>query len=103
MRIDLGDSGGALIDHGRLVAAWGPGELPGLGEDDAASDRLLAPPHPSGSLPPLPRELADELDCIASWLDRSATRLSVDHCDGVLCSPLPALPSFAPRGGVTRD
>ena len=102
VRIDLGDTGGVLLDHGLLVAAWGPGELPGLTGDGAPLDRLLEPPGPAGTLPPVDRESADELDCIAAWLDRAAAGLSVDHCEGVLDSPLPALPSFAPRGGL-RD
>ena len=95
MRIDLPDSSGALLDCGRLVAAWGPGELPHV----AASDEHE--PFPNiDPLTPLPRDLADELGCIASWLDKAASTLTIEHCDGVLASTLPALPSFAPRGGV---
>ena len=101
VRIDLDGNGGAILDGGRLVAAWGPGEPPASAVRDEGADRLLEPPTPSGTLPPLPRWLADELDCIASWLDRSAGAISVEHCEGEFTSTLPALPSFAPRGGVT--
>jgi len=101
VRIDLDGNGGAILDGGQLVAAWGPGQPPAAAVRNEGADRLLEPPSPSGTLPPLPRHLADELDCIASWLDRSAGAVSVEHCDGEFTSTLPALPSFAPRGGVT--
>jgi DNA polymerase-3 subunit epsilon len=105
VRIDLGEQGGAVLDRGRLVSAWGRDELPDLGvalprvddPPDSADDRRL--PDPS-SFPPLARELADELGCIAAWLDRTAPTLVIEHCDGVLSSTLPALPSFTPRGGL---
>ena len=36
----------------------------------------------------------------AAWLDRTADRVQLHHCGGLFTSVLPALPSFAPRGGV---
>jgi DNA polymerase-3 subunit epsilon len=46
---------------------------------------------------PLPRELADEVSCVAAWLDAEASRLRLVACDGVLASPLPRLPTYEPR------
>ena len=40
---------------------------------------------------PLPRHLADELNCVGAWLDAEAGRLHLLHCDGELASPLPRL------------
>lgn len=100
LQIDLGVLGGVALDHGRLHATWGPGELPQLGSPTERRDSLFTP---CGDLKPLDRELADELGCIASWLDRSASELTIDHCDGVLSSTLPPLPSFTPRKGIAVD
>ena len=100
VHIDLGPLGGVALDHGRLQSAWGPGELPQLG-DASQHDRQLF--DTDGDLVPLDRELADELGCIATWLDRTAAELTLDHCDGTLTSTLPALPSFAPRKGLAVD
>ncbi len=100
IHIDLGPLGGVSLDHGRLQAAWGEGELPNLGLSPTHDDR----PAPSdATLAPLDRELADELGCIASWLEHAAPDLTLDHCDGVLASALPALPSFSPRKGLAVD
>lgn len=100
IRIDLGPLGGLSLDHGRLIAAWGSGELPDLGPTPVSPLSLFAAPSP---LPPVERESADELACIAAWLDRHAPEITLDHCDGVLSSTLPALRSFAPRKGVAVD
>ena len=92
VRLELPDGSGADLERGRLIRAWGPGARP---EDDGTcTDTLLGPDH---TLPPLDRELADELSCVASWLDRSAHELTITHCEGELASALPAVPSFAPR------
>jgi hypothetical protein len=48
---------------------------------------------------PLPRELADEVSCVAAWLEAQASRLRLVACDGVLASPLPRLPTYEPRRG----
>ena len=100
IHIELGPLGGVALDHGRLQSAWGEGELPRLGLPATTTDRLLRSEEP---LAPLDRELADELGCIASWLEKNAPDLTLDHCDGVLSSTLPALPSFTPRKGLTVD
>ena len=46
---------------------------------------------------PLPRELADEVGCVAAWLDAEAPRLRLVACDGELASRLPRLPTYEPR------
>ena len=46
---------------------------------------------------PLPRHLADELNCVGTWLDAEAGRLRLLHCEGELASSLPRLPRFEPR------
>ena len=78
----------AEVDGGRLVRTWAgasaPLELP-----------LDAVPHAPPHLP-LPRVAADEVACIAAWLEREAHRVRVVSCDGELVSPLAPLPRFAP-------
>ena len=96
MRLELPGQGGAELEEGRLVRAWGPGDV--FDDEGVIIGQLF--PEPS-SLPPLDRELADELNCVAAWLDRSAHQLSLEHCDGVFASALPQLPSFAPKGGLS--
>jgi len=96
LRIDLPGQGGAELAEGRLVRAWAPGEAP---TGEAADDgRLFVDPGP---LPPVDRDLADELACVAAWLERSAHTITLEHCDGLLTSPFPAVPSFAPKGGLS--
>jgi len=47
---------------------------------------------------PLPRELVDELACIARWLEAEAGRVRLLCCEGELASTLPRLPRFEPSG-----
>ena len=100
IHIDLGPLGGVALYHGRLQSAWCEGELPSLGLPITTAEQST---DSSGPLAPLRRELADELGCIASWLDKNAPDLTLDHCDGVLASTLPALRSFRPRKGLAVD
>jgi DNA polymerase-3 subunit epsilon len=97
LRLELPGQGGAELEEGRLVRAWGPGDV--FDDDGVIIGKLFAEP---ATLPPLDRELADELNCVAAWLDRSAHQLSLDHCDGIFASALPQLPSFAPKGGLSQ-
>jgi hypothetical protein len=70
------------------VRSWGAGgETPTL-------DLLAEPPSTDG---PLPSHLADEVSCVAAWLDAEAARLRLEHCDGGLATPACPLPSFDPR------
>ncbi len=89
------DTGAAVVelDRGRLVrvtapAAGGSAELPFGGSQ---------PPLEPGEPGPVARELADELACVAAWLDANAHRVRLLSCDGELRSTWPALPSFEPR------
>ena len=70
------------------------------GEDGLASAVAgAAPPHEG----PLPLHVADELACVAAWLDDNAHRLRPGHVEGVLACPLPRLPSLPPRGEPDAD
>ncbi|MFN2608258.1 MAG: DEDD exonuclease domain-containing protein [Acidimicrobiales bacterium] len=88
-----------VLASGRLLGGEGQLDLdlgldllpaPGLAGGAAAED---------GSGPPglpLPRHLADELACVASWLDAEAARVRLIRCDGELASRLPPIPPLAP-------
>ncbi|MBV8295253.1 MAG: DEDD exonuclease domain-containing protein [Acidimicrobiia bacterium] len=80
-------------DGRRVVLAGGrllDGPLFAAASDDESDD--------SGEPGPIPRDLADEVSCVAAWLDAEASRLRLVACDGELASPLPRLPSYEPRG-----
>jgi DNA polymerase-3 subunit epsilon len=84
-----GEEGG-VVDFGRLVAAWA-GDTPPL---------LPLPSNAPAPEGPIPKELSDELSCLASWLDARAGRVTVSGADGALLSwpisPGPAVPRFEP-------
>ena len=99
--VDVRGTGGAELVRGRLVRAWADGptsqpslldQLPDLGADAAAcgGGGELDPDRP------IPKHLADELQCVASWLDDRAPRVRIVHCDEGLSSHLPLVPSFTP-------
>jgi DNA polymerase-3 subunit epsilon len=73
------------LERGRMTTVTA-GTLP------FASD--LAPVPAEG---PIPRDVADELWCVASWLDHRGASAVVQACDGEFTSALPAIPSFTPR------
>ncbi len=81
-----------LVD-GRLVDAWPEGGGPAMIES------LPLGEPPSGAVT---REAADELSCVASWLEERAARLRLVSCDGHLATPLPRLPSFQPIEPAVR-
>jgi DNA polymerase-3 subunit epsilon len=94
----------AELDHGRLVRAWSVSDrgveavpLP-LDLDPAAPDALRAPLADDPCRPgaPLPKALADELACVAAWLDRAGRRVRVIEGHGALLPTGPPLPSFEP-------
>jgi DNA polymerase III subunit epsilon len=100
--IEIGDTSRAELHDGRLVGTW-PVE-PGAGSartqlsftDDPAWDSLHLGPAPA------PLELADELICVAAWLDEQASRIRLVDAEHGLASALPRLPSFEPRkAGIT--
>jgi DNA polymerase-3 subunit epsilon len=86
--LDLPGEVAVELDGGRLVGTWSPDQLPltTLDVHDAAA--------------PLPRSAADEVACIAAWLDKEAHRVRVVSCDGELASPIRRVPRFAPVGSV---
>jgi len=94
--LDVPGQGGAELVRGRLVSTWAPGSahLPDV------SDALGDEPDALVADRPLPRELADELACVASWLEGAAERVRVVQCEGGLSLPFPRLPSFAPGPGA---
>jgi DNA polymerase-3 subunit epsilon len=108
--VELDGASGAELVAGRLVGAWGP-ERPRPGEGAVLEARPIEPPAGQGRLPfllagdpltgdghpPCPRELADEVLCVARWLEAEASQVRLVHCDEGLSSPLPALATFQPR------
>ncbi|MEJ7584914.1 MAG: hypothetical protein WKF43_12735, partial [Acidimicrobiales bacterium] len=94
--------GGAEVAAGRLVRAWGgDGRAPllsglseGLGVAGTGDPEVVGGEDPA--LPPA-RDHADELACIAGWLDREAARVRITHSEGGLASAYPGLPHFEPR------
>lgn len=92
-----GEEGG-VIESGRLSAAWA-GDAPPL----LPLPLQTAPcpgPQDRAEVEPVPRDLADELSCIASWLDARRDRVAVRLADGSDVSwplaPLPDVPRFEP-------
>ena len=87
------DGSGAEICHGVLTRSWAPGDRP------TQFPALPLPP----ACGPVPRESADELLCLASFMEREAANLRLDFVEGVLASPLPRLERFlAHRSGGHR-
>lgn len=105
-RVVLAAPDGRTVElrRGRLVSTGLPG-APGLGP---ASPGTLAPlwaeltadatEPPAAGDGALPREMAEELDIVATWLDRSATRARLIHVDGELSSEWPGLPAHPSPG-----
>ena len=90
LRLLIDGTSTAEFNDGRLVDTCPLGnQVPRL---------LTVPPpvrdseHPLDG--PLPKELADELHCVASWLRKDAHRIVVDHCDGVLAESVDRPPTF---------
>ena len=92
MRLRVGNAW-AELDDGLLSACGAIGDTPSL-----LDGRNAAPVDTDGSGPLAApsRSQADELLCIAQWLDKNATRVELDAVTGVLAEPLPRLRSFAP-------
>ena len=86
IELDLGNGTSVELDGGRLLRAWSVGEL-ALG--------VACEPPAASTTSWVPVELADELTCVAAWLDRNARKVRLVHCDGTLASPLPAMPELA--------
>jgi hypothetical protein len=106
------------LDCGRLVASRPPDPGPDplalpLDLADGRVDHAAAPPTAPDDLllfddrramllDPLPRHLADELACVAGWLDRNAHDVALVHSEGELASAVAPIGSFEPRDGTRR-
>lgn len=114
VRLLLPGRGGARLERGRLVEAWteeAAGASPCL-PLAASVDHVPAPPRPHALFslpepgPPVPPEEAEELLCVASWLDRHQADLQLVGDERPPIWPLPPVPSFhpapAPRSRVLR-
>ena len=102
--MEVDGSSRAELLRGRLQRTWtitknGIAAVPlPLDLDPAAPDALSAPVPGDATAPgaPLPKALADELACVAQWIDRYGHRIRVIHADGSLLPAGPPLPSFEP-------
>jgi DNA polymerase-3 subunit epsilon len=92
VRLAFRRGGGAEVHNGVLVRTWA---------DEQPVLPLASGPEPPPSDQPLPLALADEVGCIAGWLDAEAGRVRLEHCDGGLASRVGALPSFQAGGGIS--
>jgi len=90
VRLAVGADAGAEVRNGVLVRTW-TGE-PGL--------PLAVGPEPPPPEGPLPCEVADEVGCIAGWLEAEAGRVRLEHCDGGLASVVEPFPSFQPGASL---
>jgi DNA polymerase-3 subunit epsilon len=85
------------LDHGRLLDSRAEGVL--------TAGLPLPPPEPPAPGRPLPREAADELWCIARFLDTHPDRVSLVECSGEwTCSlaPVPRLERLPRLGSSTH-
>ena len=85
------DGGGAELDRGVLVQAWGADGVAALGLDESPVSDL---PHSPDD--PLPRHLVDEILANAAWLDRSAARVRIESSDQGLSLPSTRPDRFRP-------
>lgn len=98
--LEVDGASGAELDHGRLVRAWrisrsGITAVPlPLDLDPTAPDRLVASADVDA---PLPVALADEVTCVAAWLDRESARIRVVASDGPVFAHRPPLPTYEAR------
>ncbi len=83
------DDAWAELDHGLLRRCGSIDDPPSL------LDNVDTEPSPPVNGPPQ-RDEADELLCIARWLDDNAHRISLELTTGELAEPLPRLPTFTP-------
>jgi hypothetical protein len=85
----VGGAGGGEHAAGRFVRAWSgvapPDELP------------LEAPAATLDGSPVPVDAADELHCIAGWLDTRAARVRLLHCGEGFAEPFPAVATFTAR------
>ena len=108
--VEVDGAGGAELRDGRLQRAWGlDADLDEPADERLPFDDLPAPAEPATAIGvpavpaepvvAVPRELADELTCVAAWLDAQAGKVRLLSAEHGLASPLPRLPTFVPRRG----
>jgi len=102
--VEVDGAGSVELSNGQLSRSWDPNA------DSADPTLLSAPPLPFapamwGNIPkPLGQDLADELNCVASWLEVHAGMFRLVSTDRGLASLLPRLPSLDPRhSGLVRS
>lgn len=94
LRVDLPDGSGVIILNGELQSAWDRnGEI----ENGQGWLEELFHLPPSSFFEPIARDISDEVNCIAAWLEKYAEIVSIHHCEGGLATQLPPLPTFTPR------
>ncbi len=92
VRLLLPDGTPIELARGRLVVPLARPPSDGGDPPDAlAAIARTAEPGPAPDDGPLPRDLADEYDVVASWLEHGADGARLVHVDGVLATPLPWL------------
>jgi DNA polymerase-3 subunit epsilon len=87
-----GDGGGAATEAPLEVVTSSDGPT-------TVQGRLHLSTHPEVVAPdvmPVDRERADELLCVASWLEHRAAAVRIVHCDGGLSEPLRRIATFEP-------
>jgi DNA polymerase-3 subunit epsilon len=100
----------AELRRGRLVRTWtltskGIEAVPlPIDLDPAAPDHLDAPlpDDPTAPGAPLPKALADEMACVARWLEQQGHRTRIVHADAPPLPQGPTLPSFEPPVALRR-
>ncbi len=85
------DGGGAELERGVLVSAWGTDGATALDLDTSPATDV-----PDDADTPLPRHLVDEILANAAWLDRSAPRVRIESSDRGLSLPAVRPDRFRP-------
>ena len=94
LHVRFDDGGGAELQAGRLVRTWD------AGAGDALALGLEWPnTHPGVSTPLTPSE-ADELACVAAWLEAAPPSVHVETVAGAAWVPPLGVRSFAPAASA---
>ncbi len=87
--------GGVELDGGVLARSWGTSATTAGDQPRLPIDLNATPPGLRAG------DVADEVLVVGAWLDANAHRVRLVEAAGTFASPLPALPSFAPRSKVS--
>jgi DNA polymerase-3 subunit epsilon len=92
--LDLGDGVVVRLDNGRLTEAPADADqLPLVLASTRGQIRTAVSPEPGW----IAGDEADELLCVAAWLDANARRIRLVACEGMLASAVPRIPELARR------